>query len=256
MRHLPALVRRELAAYFLSPMAYLILLGFQVIALLDFWQLIGVLANPASVNVYSSLRDPLNVYISGSTPFWLGILIAVPALTMRLLAEERRTGTIEGLLTAPVAEAEVVVAKWLAGVVMYVALLLPFAVYLPFLRTFGQYEFDLGPLASLGIGLTTMGMMLVAIGLLFSALTRHQIIAAIGTFAAMFVLVVLALFAYDLAEMQRSPWSRALGFVSVVNQAWAFGVGKLDLRYLAMHLAVAAVVVYLTIKVVAYRRGA
>jgi ABC-2 type transport system permease protein len=254
MRHLPALVRRELATYFLSPMAYLILLGFQVIALLDFWQLIGILADPRYVNEYSSVQDPLNAYISGSTPFWFAILVAVPALTMRLLAEERRSGTIEGMLTAPVTETELVVSKWLAGVAMYLVLLLPFFVYLPFLRIFGGYEFDPGPLISLCIGLTTIGLMFVAIGLFFSALTRHQIIAAISSFAFLFIVVLLTLFAYNLAVEQRSPWIRAIGFISVIVQAHGFGVGQLDLRFLAMHLAVALVVVYLTVKVVEYRR--
>src|SRR5437763_14804289 len=116
----------------------------------------------------------MNLYISASTPFWIGVLVAVPALTMRLLSEERKSGTIETLLTGPVTEAEVVVSKWLAGVVMYLALLLPFLVYLPFLYVQGRYRFDVGPVASLTLGLTTIGMMFVAIGLFFSALTRNQ----------------------------------------------------------------------------------
>ena len=180
MRHVPPLLRRELGSYFLSPMAYLILLAFQVIAWLNFWELVDTLAR--SPQVFSNLRDPMNTYISGSTPFWIALLVALPALTMRLVAEERRSGTIETLLTVPVTEAEIVVAKWLAGVVMYVVLLIPFALYLPFLYYQARYYFDVGPLASLGIGLTTLGMMFVAIGLFFSALTRNQVVAAIWTF--------------------------------------------------------------------------
>lgn len=131
MRHIPTLLRRELASYFLGPMAFLILLAFQAIALINFWDLVEALARN---NVgYSGLRDPLNNYISGSPQFWIGMLVAIPALTMRLVAEERRSGTIEPLLTAPVTEVEVVVSKWLAGVAMYLVLLLPFALYLPFL---------------------------------------------------------------------------------------------------------------------------
>ena len=114
----------------------------------------------------------MNVYIAGNLVFWVALLVAVPALTMRLLAEERRSGTIEGLLTVPITEAEVVVAKWLAGVVMFWALLLPFAIYLPVLRHYGNFPFDLGPVAALAIGLTTIGMMFVAIGVFFSALTQ------------------------------------------------------------------------------------
>src|SRR5437762_2581874 len=117
MRHVPTLLRRELAAYFLGPMAFLILLAFQLIACFNFWELVDSLSVPQQA--YSSLLDPLNNYISGSLPFWIALLVAVSALTMRLIAEERRTGTIETLLTVPVTETEVVVAKWLAGLVMY-----------------------------------------------------------------------------------------------------------------------------------------
>src|SRR4051812_35276632 len=162
MRHVPALVRRELAAYFLGPIAYLVLIGFQLVAAFNFYQLVTLLGQFR--NEYSGLRDPMNSYVAGSVPFWLAMLVAIPALTMRLLAEERRNGTIETLLTAPVTETEVVLSKWVAGVVMYLVLLVPFALYLPVLRQSGRYPFDLGPMLAMGIGLTTMGMMFVALG--------------------------------------------------------------------------------------------
>ncbi len=133
----------------------------------------------------------MTTYISGSAAFWIALLVAIPALTMRLLAEERRSGTIETLLTLPVTETQVVLAKWLAGVVMYLVLLVPFALYLPFLYYQAHFYFDLGPVLALGIGLTTMGMMFVAVGLLFSSMTRNQIVAAIWTFVVLFLLIVL-----------------------------------------------------------------
>ena len=70
MRHVPTLLRRELGAYFLGPMAFLILLAFQVIAWLNFWELVDSLSRPAARRS-PSLRDPMNTYISGSTPFWI-----------------------------------------------------------------------------------------------------------------------------------------------------------------------------------------
>jgi ABC-2 type transport system permease protein len=255
MRHVPTLLRRELAAYFLSPMAFFILLAFQVIAWLNFWELVDNLSRP---RVSFSLRsEPMSwLYIAGSTPFWIAMLVAVPALTMRLIAEERRSGTIEGLLTVPVTEAEVVLAKWLAGVVMYLVLLIPFLIYLPFLYFQGKYHFDPGPLVSLLAGLTTMGMMFVSIGLFFSALTRNQIIAAVWTFVTLFLLIVLTRLGYMLAVERQSEWAEALRYVTLLNQVQKFGVGRLDLRYLTLHLSVAAFMLYLTVKVVESRRAA
>jgi len=253
MRHVPTLIRRELGAYFLSPMAYLILLGFQVIALVNFYSLVDMLSQPRMI--FAGLSHPLNAYISMSFSFWLGMLIAIPALTMRLLAEEKRTGTIESLLTVPVTEAEVVLGKWAAGVVMYWVLLVPFAIYLPVLRHYGKFPFDLGPLASLGIGLTTIGMMFVAIGLFFSALTRNQIVAAVGTFVTLFAMLIITSQAHAYAASRQEGWADAIQFVAVLPQAQAFGRGLVDLRFVALHLSVSAFLLYLTVKVLQSRQG-
>jgi ABC-2 type transport system permease protein len=252
MRHVPALLRRELGAYFLSPMAFLILLAFQIIAWINFWELIDGLRRPQQS--LSSLRDPLNSYISASTPFWIGLLVAIPALTMRLVAEERRSGTIETLLTVPVTETEIVLSKWLAGVAMYLVLLLPFAIYLPFLYYQAKFHFDPGPMLALGIGLTTMGMMFVSIGLFFSALTRNQIIAAIWTFAVLFALILVTLLLYFYAVGQQSQWAEAVRFVAVLLQVQMFGLGRLDVRYLVLHLSVCTFMIFLTVKVLQSRR--
>jgi ABC-2 type transport system permease protein len=254
MRHVPTLWARELAAYFLSPMAYLILLAFQVIAWYGFVETIDELTHRR--DMFSVLANPMNSYIVGSTPFWIAILVAVPALTMRLIAEERRSGTIETLLTVPVTEAEVVVAKWLAGVTMYWVLLLPFLIYLPFLYYVGKYHFDPGPLIPLALGLTTMGMMFVAIGLFFSSLTRNQIVAAIQTFSVLFLLVLLAVLGLREAMVQRNA---ALGevvrFTALLYQLRSLASGQLDVRFLALHLSVTVFMLYLAVKVLQFRTG-
>ena len=217
------------------------------IAFLNFWELVDTLSEPQ--RELSSLRDPMSTYISGSPAFWIAILVAVPMLTMRLFAEERRSGTIETLLTVPVTETEVVLAKWLAGVVMYCALLVPFALYLPFLYYQANFDFDVGPILTLGLGLTTMGMMFVAIGLLLSSLTRNQIIAAIWTFVVLFLLVVIVPVAYVFAASQHAGWADGIRFVAILYQIQSFGMGQLDLRYLALHLSVCVFVLSLTVKV-------
>jgi ABC-2 type transport system permease protein len=254
MRHINELLKRELAAYFLAPMAYLVLLAFQLVAFLNFWELVDSLSQPVGARAeFSSLNDPMTSYVSVSPAFWIAILMSIPALTMRLLAEERRTGTIETLLTLPVTETQVVLAKWLAGVVMYLVLLVPFALYLPFLYYQARFYFDVGPVLALGVGLTTMGMMFVAIGLLFSAMTRHQIVAAIWTFVALFLLIVLVPLTLLFAARTHAGWAEAVQFTSILHQVRNFGIGRLDLRHLALHLSVCVLLLSLTTKIVAAR---
>ena len=253
MRHVPALAGRELSAYFLRPMAYFILLGFLVIAMLDFFQLVELLSDPRSVLSYSGQLNPMNFYLAGSWLFWVAILIAVPALTMRLVAEERRTGTIEGLMTTPVTEFEVILGKWIAGVAMYLALLLPFAVYLPFLWQFGDYQLDPEPLISLAIGLTSMGMMFVAIGVAFSAATRNQVEAAVGTFVVLLSLLLITI--VNQVVGAREGWAEVVGFLSVYVQLAEFASGRLDLRVVALHGSVTAFALFVAVKVLETRGG-
>jgi ABC-2 type transport system permease protein len=238
-------------------MAYLILLAFQTIAWINFSTTLDALVR--SPRVYSGVPDPLNFYLAGSPPFWIALMVALPALTMRLLAEERRSGTIETLMTAPVTETEVVVAKWLAALVMYLILLLPFAIYLPFLYHQGKFHFDLGPIGSLAIGMTTIGMMFCAIGVLFSAWTRNQIIAAIWTFVAMFAFLFVPETLSGAVSTGGTPdqmkYVEALQFVSVLHQASSFGLGQLDLRVVVLHLSICVFALGLAVTVVRWRRG-
>jgi ABC-2 type transport system permease protein len=253
LRHVPTLLARELGAYFLGPIAYLVLLAFQIIAWLNFAELVEGLSQPQ--REFSSLREPMSLYISGSTPFWFAMLFAIPALTMRLFAEERRIGTIEPLLTVPVTETEVTLAKWLAGVVMYLVLLVPFALYLPFLYHQARFYFDLGPIVGLGVGLATVGMMFVAIGLFFSVLTRNQILAAIWTFVVLFLMVVLPFLLYAYAARQPSSWADSVRFLSVLNQVHEFGAGRIDFRAIALHASVCIFTLFLTVKVLENHRS-
>jgi ABC-2 type transport system permease protein len=195
----------------------------------------------------------MTTYVSGSPGFWIAILVAIPALTMRLLAEERRSGTIETLLTLPVTETHVVLAKWISGVVMYCALLIPFALYLPFLYYQARFYFDVGPVLTLGLGLLSAGMMFVAVGLFFSSLTRNQIIAAVWTFVVLFFMIVMVPLVYVFAVRQHAGWADGVRFSSVLYQVQGFGMGQLDVRHLVLHLSVCVFVLYLTVKVLEAR---
>jgi len=142
---------------------------------------------------------------------------------------------------------------WAYGIFFFLALLTGFAIYLPFLYYQARFRFDPGPLLALSIGLTTMGMMFIAIGLLASALTRNQIIAAVWTFAALFVLVVIVPVAYLFAARQHAGWADGIRFVAILFQIQSFGLGQLDLRYVALHVSVCIFVLSLTVKAIQTR---
>jgi ABC-2 type transport system permease protein len=120
----------------------------------------------------------------------LVLLFFVPAITMRLLAEEKKSGTLELLATKPVRDAEIILGKFLAAWVLLAAALLPTLLYVLTLTTLGSP--DLGPVVAGYIGLLLMGAVYIGIGLLASSITENQIVAFIISF-----LIVLALFLMD-----------------------------------------------------------
>jgi ABC-2 type transport system permease protein len=138
-------------------------------------------------------------------------------------------------------------------VLMFVMLLVPFTLYLPFLYYQAKFDFDVGPLLALFTGLTTMGMMMIAIGLFMSSLTRNQIVAAIWTFVVLFLMVVLVPLVYLFAARQHMPWADGARFMALLYQIQNFSVGQLDLRYLVLHLSVCTFMLFLTVKVLETR---
>jgi ABC-2 type transport system permease protein len=168
--------RRELRSYFNSPVAYVVIVVFLAIVGWFFTSNL-FLMNVASMRVVFELVP-------------LVFLFFVPAITMRLLAEEKKSGTLELLTTKPVTDAEIVVAKFLSAWVMLAATLVPTLLYLITVVALGSI--DLGPVVAGYLGLLLMGGVYIAIGIFASSLTENQIIAFITSF-----LIVLALFLMD-----------------------------------------------------------
>jgi ABC-2 type transport system permease protein len=166
-----AIAQRELKAYFGSPVAFVVTAFFLLIA--------GFFFYLSVVNT----REATLRYMFGT----LGVifLFISPALSMRLLADEQRTGTIELLLTCPVRDVEVVLGKYLASLVMLAAMLVP-TLYYPFLLTLYGSP-DQGPLLSGYLGMLLLGASFLAVGLLASSLTQNQIVAAVLTFGILLV---------------------------------------------------------------------
>ena len=166
MRKTWALVWRELIAYFSSPLAYVVMTAFLFINGYVFWLIVAYLNDPRT-----QAMAPLKLLFGGTIFFWLFVLFVVPVITMRLLAEERRSGTLEVLLTAPVSETQVVIAKFLSAFAFYVVLWLPTLAYVAILASYSKL--DWGPVAAGYLGIALLGGLFLSIGLFTSALVRN-----------------------------------------------------------------------------------
>src|SRR5262249_21688412 len=191
------ITRRELAAFFYSPIAYVLLVGFVAFAGLAFWEFSYELYVPTSTVsdkiVPSRLAEPI---ITGYILNWwpvICLVFAVPVLTMHLVSEENRSGTLEMTFTAPVQEWIYVLGKFLAVLIVFHIVWMPWALYLVGLRVYGDNNqhtnsFDYYPAISFGLVLACSGAGFLSMGLFFSSLTRSQIAAAMITFAMMSLL--------------------------------------------------------------------
>jgi ABC-2 type transport system permease protein len=244
------LTRRELAAFFYSPIAYIVLFGLTFVGLCLFYLFIR------NVVFYADRGTPLfepiiQYYIIDFVPV-VSVMFVVPMLTMRLLSEERRTGTLEVLLTAPLDEVSIVLSKFIAAWIFFMLLWVPWGLFLISLRVEGGQPFDYRPLLSFGIGLAVSGAGFLSMGLFFSSLTRNQIAAAILTFMGM--MLFISIFFVIRVLPPGSAWSTVLTHASFIN-LWQSNVeGKLVPRDLLFPLSATVLWLFLTVKVLEARK--
>jgi ABC-2 type transport system permease protein len=177
------------------------------------------------------------------------LTLFVPPLTMRLLAEEARSGTIEVLMTAPVTDTEVVLGKFFGALLFYFALLVPTLAYVGILAA--QSSPDYGPIACGYLGLVLIGAMYIAVGTFFSAVTPHQIVSAVAS------IVVLFVFAYIIgqAAMEAGGSLRVLlQALSVETHYQDFARGVFDSSHVAYFLSGTILFLFVTVKVVESRK--
>ncbi|HNR94556.1 MAG TPA: ABC transporter permease [Kiritimatiellia bacterium] len=245
MRTFLILWKRELAAYFLSPIAYVMMMFFLAVMGYTFWMLLNILAHGV---VGATVMNEL----FGSIFFWITLLILIPLITMRLLAEENRSGTIELLMTAPVTEAQVVLAKYAGALSFYFIMWMPTLAYVYVLRRYDPLmSVDLGPLAAGYLGALLLGAFYLSAGLLMSALTRNQIVAAMSAFA----MVTLAFFAGFMPYISRSETVRDAGRnFSAVMHMMDFSRGMVDTRPAVLYLTGAAFLLFTTVKILEMKK--
>ena len=242
MRKLFAIVGREWRAYFLSPLAYVILTAYMFLNGIIFSRIVAFLSAPGAPH------ERFLALMFTNTYFWIFTLFIVPILTMRLLAEERRSGTLEVLLTSPVSETTVVVGKFLGAFGFYVVLWAPSALFILFLRA--KTSVDLGAATAGYAGIALMGAYFLAIGTFASSLTKNQILAAILTFA-----ILIPVFSVGLFESGADPARQNLiGYLNIWDHMDEFARGIVDTRRIVYYLSGTAFFLLLAATILASKK--
>ena len=252
MRPLLALTRREFSAYFLSPVAYVTLAVFLLVTGHLFFLTASALTESGPRGVEYPMQGLL-----GDEKFWLVFLFIPPLLTMRLIAEERGTGTLETLLTAPIRDWQVVAGKYIGAVLFYLVLWLPTLLYVPVLVNLdwqtGKPGIDLNPVLTSYLGVVLAGAMFLAIGLFVSSLVKSQLVAAMLSLVVSLVFVLAAFWRPDL---DAGGWpGKLVQFVSVPEHFRRdFTRGLVDTRSVVLYLSVTAFCLFLTVRSLEARR--
>jgi ABC-2 type transport system permease protein len=249
---LVVMTRRELGSFFCSPIAYIVLIGMAVIGWLNFFVFLQNILSDNPLSPGGAVPEPIVGHYLISFLALIPLMFLVPIITMRLLSEEKRSGTLEVLLTAPVNEWTVVLSKFLATLRVFMLCWYSWGIFFIALRIEGGKEFDYRPLITFIVALVCMGAGFVAMGLFFSSLSQHQILAAVFTFVAMLTLTILFIMAMKFSEM---VWlNNIINYVTYVDLWIVSARGTIVPRYLIYHLSMAVFWLYLTTKVLEARK--
>ncbi len=234
MKHTWAIARREVGAFFVSPIAYVVTAAFLFI--------LGILFE--RILFYS--REATLRYLFQNLVFLL--IFVAPLLSMRLLAEEQRSGTLELLLTSPVRDWEVVVGKFLAALALFVMMLAPTLLYPLILLAFGNP--DMGPILSGYLGVLLAGSSMLAIGVFTSSLSQNQIVAGVLGIVLLLFLWLAGVF----AEAFGAPISTFLSNLSLMTHFPDFAKGVIDSKDVVYYLSVTAAGLFLATRSLEARR--
>ena len=248
MKRFLTLLAREVSHYFHQPLAYIVLFFFLLLTAANFHAgLVALNRGPGQTSVVEAFFN--------TVLFWFTFVLIFPLLTMRLFSEEYKLGTIETLMTAPVRDGQVVVAKFLGGFVFYLVLWAPSLLYFVLFRwltgqsaadAFGSY---LGAYAMLIL----VGMFYLSIGCLASALTKNQIVAATIAFALISLMFFLSLLSFIFLTAS-STLRELTYYFSTIEHMAEFSRGLFDTRPVVFYLSMTLFTLFLTFHVFQYRR--
>jgi ABC-2 type transport system permease protein len=242
-----AVLKKELRLYFNSTIAYAV---FAIFALVAGWFFYNVFAFYTIMSMQAAMNPMMGRDLSVTEgvlrPLFQNIsvilLLMMPILTMRLFAEEKKSGTIELLLTYPVRDGEVLLGKYLAALAVFVGMLALTLVY-PVLMAWTT-SLEWGPLASGYLGLLLQGAAFIAIGILISSLTENQIVAAVSTFGILLFFWVISW----AADSAGGVLGRVISHLSITEHFDSFARGVIDTKDVIYYLDLAILSLFLTLR--------
>jgi ABC-2 type transport system permease protein len=257
MRPTLSLIKREFTAYFLSPIAYVVLAVFLLVTGHLFYLTLNLLTESGPRGVEFPMQS-----ILGDEKFWLIFLFIPPLLTMRLFAEERGSGTLEMLMTAPVRDWQVVLAKFVACFLFYLVLWAPTIVYWPVLTDFQGVNFhpfrvatniDPRPLGVSYLGVILAGAMFLSLGLFVSSLVRSQMVAALVSLLLSLLFIVAGFWH---PEMDSSSLIyQIIFYISVpLHFSRDFTRGILNVGHLVLYVSMTLFFLFMTVRSLESRR--
>jgi ABC-2 type transport system permease protein len=245
IRNITAIAGKELRGYFGSPIAWVMMGLFAVIfgwfynVYLNFFVQSAMRAQfgaPPMQNVNNDMIRPLLQNAS------VLILFLLPMVTMRTYSEEKRSGTIELLLTSPVTDVEIILGKFLGAVGLYGGLLLVTAAYVAILFGLGSPEWR--PVLSGYLGLLLLGACFISVGLFISSTTKNQMVAGAATFVVALMFWIISWF----ADSSGPTTAAVLNYLSVTQHFDDFGKGVIDTKHIVFYLSFIAFGLFLTLK--------
>jgi len=246
LRNIGAIAGRELRAYYHSPVAWVLMGFFALVFGYFFWVHVnyfveasmrgGQFGPPPSMHVNNDLIRPLLQNAS------VLVLFMLPMATMRTFSEEKRSGTIELLLTSPVTDLEITLGKFLGVVGLYAGLLL--VTMLPMAILFGLGQPEWKPVVSGYIGLLLVGACFLALGLFVSSTTSNQVVAGGVTFVVALMFWIISW----MADGAGPTASAVLNYLSITQHFDDFAKGVIDTKHLVYYASFIAFGLFLTVK--------
>jgi ABC-2 type transport system permease protein len=249
MRNIFVIAERELKTYFISPIAYVVLTIFTFFSGAIFSFFLSNMVESATMRAMQAaqsgqLPEPIDMpglitqYAFNWTSFIM--LFILPMITMALFSEEKKRGTMELLLTAPITDAQVVLGKFLAASVFYILLLSTTLVHVAVLYIYSDPAS--GPIFAAYLGILLYGLAILAIGMFLSSLTENQIVAAIMSFSAVLLLWLIDVF----SRSAQGATKAILSYLSIIEHLNDFLIGVISTSHIIFYLSLMLVGLFLT----------